>query len=74
MRIPLINGFNADKDEFLKISEFLHSNPPKKVEILPYHSLGEPKYTALGLNAPSEFSTPSAEILEEYRKVLGDIE
>lgn len=73
VRIPLIGGFNSDKEEFMKIANFLHKNPPKKIEILPYHTLGESKYAALGLTAPTEFEIPAPNLLDEYKKLLNDV-
>ena len=39
---------------------------PVPMELLPYHRLGEGKYTSLGQAAPEQQSTPpEAELLEE---------
>lgn len=73
IRIPLIPGFNATKEEFLKIKDFLSEYNPKGVEILPFHTLGYPKYERLGMNC-RKFIVPDNKMVNEYRKILGLIQ
>jgi pyruvate formate lyase activating enzyme len=51
IRIPVIPGFNANKNEIQNIRSFLSGLPASaKLQLLPYHGLGENKNAALGLN------------------------
>ena len=53
VRIPMIPGVNDSPENMEKIEAFLSRYPaPEKVEKLPYHTLGDHKYTALGLTVP----------------------
>jgi len=65
IRIPLIEGINADQENIIKSAEFLSSlsNPPKAVNLLPYHDIGKGKHERMGtiynpqnipMKAPSE--------------------
>jgi len=72
VRIPLIEGVNADAENILKTAEFVKlciKNP--KIELLPYHSYGNEKYEALGLEKPSgEFKKPSEEWINELKEKI----
>lgn len=49
IRVPVITGVNDSEEEMNKIKGFLDVNGcPEKIELLPYHEMGEHKYTALG--------------------------
>lgn len=49
VRIPLIHGVNDTEEEALNIRAFFDANGyPENTEPLPYHSMGEHKYAALG--------------------------
>ncbi len=64
VRIPVITGVNDNKEEIKKIKEFVMScGKPEKIELLPYHRMGENKYGALGRECV-RFSAPSNEIME----------
>lgn len=68
LRTPVICGINDSKEEICAISTFAKSlQNIVKYELLPYHSLGEQKYQALGLTPP-DFKTPSKEEMEKLRK------
>ena len=69
VRIPVIGGFNADENELLKIKALLDSFGIKKVELLPYHAMGEHKYSALSMNA-TEYEEPSSEDMEKFRAIF----
>ena len=61
VRIPLIAGINDGEEEIGAICRFLRENgPPERVELLPYHGMGEHKYAALSRPVPS-FSAPEEE-------------
>jgi len=51
LRIPLIPGFNDDESSltgFIGLAESLNWRRPAQVAILPYHRLGNEKYSRLG--------------------------
>lgn len=72
-RIPMIPDCSANDKEFVKISDFLHRYPPEKVELLPYHAMGESKFRALGLGEPRLFKAPSDEAMRRYRDLVSDL-
>ena len=51
LRVPLIQGFNADEDSIKAIADFAADEMPgvRDIHFLPYHTLGINKYTLLGL-------------------------
>ena len=56
-----------------RIKAFLKENgSPEKVELLPYHKLGEAKRHALG-KEPFLFSPPTDEKLEELKAIFADL-
>ena len=68
IRIPIISGINDNKEEMLAIKSFFDKNGySEKVELLPYHSLGEHKYSAIGKEAV-HFLAPSKSTLDELKK------
>ena len=70
VRIPIIPTVNDTEEEMLAIKSFLYScRAPKKIELLPYHSMGEHKYAALG-KATQAFSIPSEEKMTELKKIF----
>ena len=72
VRIPVIEGVNSDIENIRKTARFVKDNiDVPKVELLPYHSFGDSKYEALGLEKPSgQFKTPSPEYLKELNKIV----
>jgi pyruvate formate lyase activating enzyme len=56
VRIPLIPGFNADPATVAGIAEHVRRlpGPVAGIDLLPYHTLGKAKYTALGRVYPWE--------------------
>jgi pyruvate formate lyase activating enzyme len=54
VRVPLIPGFNASGDSLRAIAEFVVAlnGPIKGIDLLPYHTLGQNKYKALGRDYP----------------------
>ena len=66
IRIPIIPDVNDSIEEIQKIKDFLKTNgTPEKIELLPYHAMGENKYRAIG-KEPQIFKTPDAENLKNY--------
>ena len=70
VRIPVIPTVNDTEEEMLTIKTFLSScGMPEKVELLPYHAMGEHKYAAIGKEAQF-FSTPSEEKMMRLKKIF----
>lgn len=69
VRVPLIGGFNDTEEEIGKIAAFLAPLEIRSVEVLPYHRLGEHKYTALGRTGES-FRIPSKEETAHFSDIL----
>lgn len=72
VRIPLIDGVNADKKNIIETAKFIKANIKNpKMELLPYHSFGDEKYDALGIEKPSrDFKTPSVEMIKELKGLI----
>lgn len=63
----------SDKDEYLeKTRDFIRSlHNVKRVEVLPYHTLGVHKYKDMGLEYPLEgVPSPTADRVENARRIL----
>lgn len=48
VRTPVIPGFNDSEEDIQEIAEFIKGRPNVRYELLPYHRLGQQKYTYLG--------------------------
>lgn len=71
IRIPVIGEVNDSHEEMEKIRHFFVENGfPEKVELLPYHALGDHKYTALGREAQT-FKVPDADTIKNAKEWLG---
>ncbi len=73
IRIPLIKGFNADKESMFEVANFLSENniDAKQVCLLPYHSAGNIKYSKLQLES-SSFACPTKADIDGYKKIFLD--
>lgn len=72
VRVPLIPGFNADPASLGAIAEFVRElGGPNRLDLLPYHTLGQAKYAALGREYPhaSQAHLAEAEVAELARLV-----
>lgn len=69
VRIPVIPGFNAKPEEMQKISDFLRPLSLSGIELLPYHRLGEHKYTSLGKEIPA-YPVPTSAELDALRTLF----
>ena len=70
VRIPVIPGVNDSPEDMLKIKEFFEVNgKPQKVELLPYHAMGENKYSAIDKEV-SIFSVPEKEKMESLKALF----
>ena len=70
VRIPVIPGYNAVEEELSAMASFLSTLRIKKVELLPYHTMGDHKYEALG-RAPTTYKVPSEEDMAYYKRLFG---
>ena len=70
VRIPIIASVNDSAKEMQRIKDFLCScGMPEKIELLPYHAMGEHKYAAIGTKAPY-FSVPSEEKMKDLKRIF----
>jgi pyruvate formate lyase activating enzyme len=70
VRVPVIPGVNDTVEEMKRLADFFDTAGwPEKVELLPYHAMGEHKYTALGREAES-FLVPKEETMTRLRAVF----
>ncbi len=69
IRIPVIPGFNDSMEELNKIADMLKSIRHTSVELMPYHRMGENKYTALDMEYTT-YEVPPKEKMEEYKKLF----
>ncbi len=71
LRMPLIEGLNADDGDILPAVELAKEIHPSRVSLLPYHSAGSFKYARLG-RVGEEFAAPSAQRLDEIKTIFED--
>lgn len=70
IRIPIIPTVNDTSDDVRRIKDFIDSiGNPEKIELLPYHTMGEHKYAALGKSCTS-FPIPSEESMAKLRSIF----
>ena len=69
IRMPLIHNINDQMDDLELTCRFMGELGLKKVNLLPYHSLGTSKTRSMG-GAAEEFETPPDEYLEEVRNLF----
>ncbi len=70
IRIPVIADVNDSVEEMQKIKDFLDENgKPEKIELLPYHAMGENKYAAIGKET-QRFTPPDSNKLNELKAVF----
>ncbi|MEM3550220.1 MAG: glycyl-radical enzyme activating protein [Candidatus Bathyarchaeia archaeon] len=77
VRIPIIPGINDSIENIRKTGEFIVQNlgvAVKQLQLLPYHTLGHPKYESLGLNYPLEkLKVPPKEQFKEDVEYLAEL-
>ncbi|MGI6315409.1 MAG: glycyl-radical enzyme activating protein [Christensenellales bacterium] len=72
IRIPVIAEVNDSPEEMEGIKALLSAyGRPEKIELLPYHAMGENKYAAIGREART-FRAPDGERMEMLRAVFSD--
>ena len=70
VRIPVIPSVNDSEEEMKEIRRFLDTyGCPDRIELLPYHKMGEHKYSALGKNAVS-FTVPDKDKMDRLKAVF----
>ena len=70
VRIPIIPDVNDKEEEMKNVKAFFDINGyPEKIELLPYHMMGEHKYTALG-RTTQKFEVPDKEKIEKLKNVV----
>lgn len=70
IRVPIVPGFNDTVEEMNTIREFLTKfGYPERVELLPYHRMGESKAKALKMEYVS-FETPDKERISFLQKII----
>ncbi len=72
IRVPLIPGHNDSQENLKALAEFMLSLGLKKVDLLPYHSLGKIKYQRLGMEYKLSDLKPFA--AGEVAKIKTDLE
>lgn len=71
IRIPIIPSVNDSVEEMKKIKDFLDaSGTPEKIELLPYHPMGESKSQALR-KTPHLFEIPNSEKMKSLQEIFG---
>ncbi|MBQ2704186.1 MAG: glycyl-radical enzyme activating protein [Clostridia bacterium] len=70
IRIPVISGINDSLQEMQCIKNFLFAyGKPEKIELLPYHAMGENKYAAIGRDV-QRFIPPDNNKLKELKDIF----
>lgn len=72
IRIPVIEGFNADLQSIGAIAQFSKSlTNLKRIDLLPYHNYGENKYQAIGREYYlKELKSPSKDKMERLKALV----
>lgn len=72
IRIPVIAGVNDSVEEMQSIKDFLFQHgSPQKIELLPYHAMGENKYSAIQRNC-QRFAPPTDESLKALKNIFNN--
>lgn len=73
VRMPLVPGWNDDRDNLEQMGRFLESHRNGvELELLPYHRFGEGKYERLGLQySLADVKPPSEKQMDRARNVFG---
>ena len=67
LRLPLVEGINADDDNITQVISFIRGLRIQQVNLLPYHNTGSSKHLRMGHSAPSGLAAPTPERLEQIK-------
>ncbi|WFS62805.1 glycyl-radical enzyme activating protein [Pseudodesulfovibrio thermohalotolerans] len=67
IRTPVIPGFNDTEEEIRGIVDFIPVQSNIRYELLPYHRMGQPKYSYLGMEYPYEGKALDKGVMERLR-------
>lgn len=71
IRIPIIPNFNDDDKNIYATAKFCFENEISRINILPYHRLGESKYSQLGLDYPMpSIDSPDTKKMEHIKAII----
>lgn len=71
IRIPLIPGYNDAEEHIISVAKFLRGlKYIKKIELFPYHKLGETKYNRIGREYGLNISSPSKKQINKIKELL----
>ena len=70
VRVPLIEGVNADKENFRKLAEFMNKANIRSIDLLPYHTFGESKYKQLRTEYTFCGAKPKKEKMDMLKNIL----
>ncbi|NLJ57993.1 MAG: glycyl-radical enzyme activating protein [Tissierellia bacterium] len=71
IRMPIVEGVNATVDHIEKTMNFIEKLNVRKINLLPYHSIGKHKYSKLALDyREEEMSKPSEEKMQHFKAIL----
>ena len=71
IRIPIVPSVNDSIEEMKRIKNFLDAcGSPEKIELLPYHPMGESKSQAIG-KTPHLFEIPDPEKMKLLKEIFG---
>lgn len=69
-RIPVIPSFNDSEEDIKNMAEYLKRLGVRRIELLPYHNLAQPKYLALGRSYDySRITSLEEGVLQKIRMV-----
>ncbi len=72
IRHVLVPGYTDDIESLQKLSEFIKTINVEKIEVLPYHTMGEVKYQKLGIDYSLKgVEPPSKESVKLAKEILG---
>jgi len=77
VRIPLVPTVNSSQEDMKKISAAIKAHigasGAERVEIMPFHRLGEGKYKSLGKRYDAEsIDPPDSDAVESFKNILSD--
>lgn len=71
LRLPLIEGINADENHIREILSLIRETGIKKINLLPYHDIGMHKYGKLGRNYDSrKMARPGDDKLDTFKEMF----